>query len=190
MKKNILTLALALFLLTNAEASEWQDILKAANATASPKTKQTINNLLHNAPSQRKQGSQPIQINQLTEFLMQGAGVTKAQAQGGVGVLLKLAQSKLQAGEFAQLEQAIPNLHSLLNAVPALQQPSTLSSLAKLAGGSGGTVSNLLTIVSLFKQLGMSSAQIQQFVPLVLDYVNTEQGATVAKLLGSAIMGK
>ncbi|MFI3189999.1 hypothetical protein BCS42_07310 [Crenothrix sp. D3] len=188
MKKNILTLALAMFLLTNAEASEWQDILKAANAAASPKTKQTINNLLHNAPSHLQQGSQPIQINQLTEFLMQGAGVTQAQAQGGVGILLQLAKNKLQAGEFAQLEQAIPNLQSLLNAVPALQQPSTLSSLAKLAGGSGGTVSNLLTMVSLFKQLGLSFAQIQQFVPLVLDYVNTEQGATVAKLLGSAII--
>lgn len=189
MKRIILTLALPMVLLSNAQASELQDILKAANAAASPQTKQAINNILHNAHSPLQHGSQPIQVNQLTEFLMQGAGVTQAQAQGGVGVLLQLAQSKLQAGEFAQLEQAIPNLHSLLNAVPALQQPSTLSSLAKLASGSGGTVSNLLTIVSLFKQLGMSSAQIQQFVPLVLDYVNTEQGATIAKLLGSAIIG-
>jgi hypothetical protein len=35
----------------------------------------------------------------------------------------------------------------------------------------------------------MTPEQIQQFVPLVLDYVNTQQGATMAKLLGSAIIG-
>jgi hypothetical protein len=67
--------------------------------------------------------------------------------------------------------------------------PEMLSSVAELASGSGGTISNLITIVSLFKQLGMTPEQIQQFVPLVLDYVNTQQGATMAKLLGSAIIG-
>jgi len=185
MQKIILTLALPIMLLSNAQASEWQDMLKAANAAAaSPQTKQAINNLLHNAQSQLKHGTQqPIQVNQLTDYLMKGAGVTQTQAQSGLGVLLQLAQNKLKAGEFAQLEQAIPNLQSLLSAV----DPSMLESLAELASGSGGTVSNLITVVSLFKELGMTSEQIQQFVPLVLDYVNTEQGATVAKLLGSAI---
>ncbi len=189
MKKIVLILALPMVLLSNAHASEWQDILKAASNAASPQTKQAINNILHNVKLHPQQGTQAVQTNQLTEFLMKGAGVTQTQAQGGAGALLQLAQSKMQAGEFAQLEQAIPNLQNLLNAVPALQQPSTVSNLAKLAGNSGGTVSNLLTVVSVFQQLGISPAQMQQFLPLLLDYVNTTQGSTLATLLGSAIIG-
>ena len=185
MKKIILTLALPMVLLSNAQASEWQDIAKAASNAASPQTKQAINNLLHNARLPAQHGTQAIQANQLTEYLMKGAGVTQTQAQGGMGLLLQLAQSKLQAGQFAQLAQAMPNPQSLLSSM----NPSMLNSLAQLANGSGGTVSNLLTVVSLFKQLGMTPTQIQQFVPLLLDYVNTTQGAAVTKLLSSAIIG-
>jgi opacity protein-like surface antigen len=188
MKKIVLTLALPMVLLSNAQASEWQDILKAANNAASPKTKQAINNILHNVKLHPQQGTQTVQPNQLTDVLMKGAGVTQAQAQGGAGALLQLAQNKMQADDFAKLAQAIPNLPSLLSAVPALQQPSTLNSLTKLAGNSGGTVSNLLTVVSIFQQLGISPAQMQQFLPLLLDYVNTTQGASLAQLLGSAIL--
>jgi len=189
MQKIIFTLVLSVALLSNARASEWQDMMKAANAAASPQTKKAINDLLHGysklPPLQTPQNNQTIPAPQLTDVLMQRAGVTQAQAQSGIGVLLQLAQSKLKAGEFAQLEQAIPNVQSLLSNV----SPEMLSSVAELASGSGGTISNLITVVSLFKQLGMTPEQIQQFVPLVLDYVNTQQGATMAKLLGSAIIG-
>ncbi len=186
MKKIILTLAFPMALLSNAQASEWQDIVKAASNAASPQTKQAINNLLHNARRPAQHGTQVIQANQLTDYLMKGANVTQTQAQGGMGILLQLAQSKLQAGQFAQLAQAMPNPQSLLSAI---DDPSMLNSLAQLASGSGGSVSKLLTVVSLFKQLGMTPAQIQQFVPLLLDYVNTTQGAAVTKLLSSAIVG-
>lgn len=184
MNKIILTLALPMVLLSNAQASEWQDILKAANNAASPQTKQAINKMLHNVRLQHQQGTQAMQPNQLTDMLMKGVGVTQAQAQGGAGALLQLAQNKMQAKDFAQLAQVIPNLQNLLSAVPALQQTSTL------AGNSGGTISNLLTVVSIFQQLGISPAQMQKFLPLLLDYVNTTQGggAMMTKLLSSAIL--
>lgn len=189
MQKIIFTFVLSVALLSNARASEWQDMMKAATAAASPQTKKAINDLLHGhsklPPLQTPQNSQILPALPLTDVLMQRAGVTQSQAQGGLGVLLQMAQSKLKAGEFAQLEQAIPNVQSLLSNL----SPEMLSSVAELASGSGGTINNLITVVSLFKQLGMTPEQIQQFVPLVLDYVNTQQGATMAKLLGSAILG-
>lgn len=190
MQKFILTLALSIVLLSNAQASEWNDMIKAATAAASPQTRKAINDLLHGQGTiprlQTPQSNQAIPATQLTDVLMQRTGLTQTQAQSGVGVLLQMAQSKLQPKEFAQLEQAIPNVPSLLSAVT----PEMLNDLAQLANGSGGTISNLITVVSLFKQLGMTPEQIQQFVPLVLEYVNTKQGASVAKLLGSAIIGR
>jgi hypothetical protein len=188
MQKIILTLTLPIVLLSNAQASEWNDMIKAATAAASPQTRKAINDLLHGQGIphlQTPQGNQPIPNTQLTDVLMQRTGLTQAQAQSGMGVLLQLAQNRLQPKEFAQLEQAIPNVQNLLSAV----NPEMLNDLVQLASGSGGTISNLITVVSLFKQLGMTPEQIQQFVPLVLDYVNTKQGATMAKLLGSAIIG-
>lgn len=186
MQKIIFTLALSFALLNTARASEWQDMMKAATADASPQTKKAINDLLHgHSKLPPLQNNQTVAAPPLTDVLIQRAGVTQSQAQGGLGVLLQMAQSKLKAGEFAQLEQAIPNVQNLLSNL----SPEMLSSIAQLASGSGGTISNLITIVSLFKQLGMTPEQIQQFVPLVLDYVNTQQGATMAKLLGSAIIG-
>lgn len=194
MKKFILTLALPLLLLSNANASEWQDILNAANSAASPQTKQSLNKLLHkikpaHPPAMLNQG-QTLPANQLTQFLMQGAGVTQTQAQGGTGALLQLAQRKMNTGDFTQLTQAIPDWQSFLSAVPALQQqPSALTGLAKLAGNSNGTVGNLLTVVSAFQQLGITPEQMQQFLPLLLEYLNSSQGgSTAAQLLNSALL--
>jgi Protein of unknown function VcgC/VcgE (DUF2780) len=189
MQKIILVLALPIVLMSSAHASEWNDMIKAATAAASPQTRKAINDILHGHGTvprlQTPQSNQVIPETQLTDVLMQRTGLTQAQAQGGVGVLLQMAQSKLKPAEFAQLEQAIPNVQNFLTSVT----PEMLSSLAQLASGSGGTINNLITAVSLFKQLGMTPEQIQQFVPLVLDYVNTKQGASVAKLFGSAILG-
>jgi len=46
MQKIIYTFALSVALLSNAHASEWSDMMKAATAAASPQTKKAINDLL------------------------------------------------------------------------------------------------------------------------------------------------
>jgi hypothetical protein len=47
---------------------------------------------------------------------------------------------------------------------------------------------NLGSLAGSFEQLGMSPDMVQKFVPVVLDYVNSEGGATAMKLLQGALL--
>ena len=54
----------------------------------------------------------------LTDTLVKKLGVTSEQAQGGAGALFQLAKGKLDAGQFAELSKAVPEMDSLLSAAP------------------------------------------------------------------------
>jgi hypothetical protein len=54
--------------------------------------------------------------------------------------------------------------------------------------GAGAPMGNLGSLAGSFEQLGMSPDMVQKFVPVVLDYVNSEGGATAMKLLQGALL--
>lgn len=128
----------------------------------------------------------------LTDLLSRRTGTTPVQAEKGAGALLQLAKSRMQGEMFSKLTESVPEFKGLLATAPLLQQPS--SSLGGLTGAvsslaGGGTAGNLLGVVSAFQQQGMSPKMIQQFVPIVVDYVKAKSGALVAQSLSSALTG-
>jgi hypothetical protein len=133
--------------------------------------------------------AQAVQSGSLTDLLMQQTGVSQTQAQGGAGALFQMAKSQMQASAFSKLSQAVPGMGTLLSAAPALQQPSALGGLAGLAGMGGGSGGNMLALASAFQQQGMSPSMIQQFIPVVMQYVTNSGGSGVASSLGSVLMG-
>ena len=50
----------------------------------------------------------------LTDTLVKKLNISNEQAQGGAGALFQLAKSKLDAGQFAELSKAVPEMDSLL----------------------------------------------------------------------------
>lgn len=181
----------------NSHAASWQDAVNAAtNGKGVGQAAQTLNNarqLLGNG--QQAAGlAQTVQSGSLTELLMNRVGVTQTQAQGGAGALLQIAKSKMQGEAFSRLGQSVPGIQGLLGAAPALQQPSALGGIAgqlsSIPALSGGTVGNLLSAASAFQQLGMSPAMIQQFVPVVVDYVKANAGDGLSSALSSALLGQ
>lgn len=132
--------------------------------------------------------AQAMQSGSLTDLLMQQTGVSQTQAQGGAGALFQIAKSQMQASAFSKLSQAVPGMGALLGAAPALQQPSALGGLAGLAGLGGGSGSNMLALASAFQQQGMSPSMIQQFIPVVMQYVTNSGGSGLANSLGSALI--
>jgi hypothetical protein len=54
----------------------------------------------------------------LTDTLVKKLGISSEQAQGGAGALFQLAKSKLDAGQFAELCKAVPEMDSLLSSAP------------------------------------------------------------------------
>ncbi|MDD5578448.1 MAG: DUF2780 domain-containing protein [Methylobacter sp.] len=66
-----------------------------------------------------------------------------------------------------------------MSAAPALQQPSVLDGLtgrlSSITGASGGTIGSLVSVASAFQQQGMCPAMVQQFIPVMVNYVKTTE---------------
>ena len=183
------SLAFSIASIGNAVAEDWKSLLNAVNSgvNAQPHTNQVL-----------QQGRQALdtaqtlqQAGNLTELLMQRTGVTQAQAAGGAGALFQIAKNKMQADAFAQLEQSVPGLQGMLGAVPALTQSGGLAGrLSALAGKSGGTAGDLISVVSSFQQQGMSPAMVQQFIPVVIEYVKAQGNEALVNSLSAAFIGR
>ncbi len=183
------SLAFAILPVKNADAEGWKDLLNAVN--------NRVNAPAHNAGQPLQPGwqainpAQAVQAGSLTELLMQRTGVNQTQAERGAGALFQIAKNKMQADAFAQLEQSVPGMQGMLGAVPVLTQAGGLAgSLSALTGASGGTAASLLTAVSVFQQQGMSPAMVQQFIPVLIDYVKARGSEALVNSLSGALTGQ
>lgn len=184
------SLVFSMALVNDAGAAGWKDVLNAVN--------NDINGHANNSGQALQQSqqavnaAQTVQAGSLTELLMQRTGVTATQAQGGAGALFQIAKSKMQADSFAQLEQSVPGMQGMLGAaVPALSQQGGLAErLSSLAGASGGTAGSLISVVSAFQQQGMSPAMVQQFIPVVIEYVKARGNSALVDTLNAALVGR
>ena len=126
----------------------------------------------------------------LTDTLMQQLGVTKEQASGGAGAIFEAAKSKMSSDDFQSLTQAVPDMDSMLAAAPE-QSDDSVSKLAgglsSMLGDSDNTLGTLTSLASSFKDLNLSGDMVNQFVPVVVDYVKQNGSAQVASLLQSAL---
>jgi Protein of unknown function VcgC/VcgE (DUF2780) len=148
----------------------------------------------------------PSQAVGLTDLLVSKVGVSPVQAEGGAGSIFKLAKSQLTAENFGKLKSAVPAMNKYLAAapvVPPVAEATTTapasgtsqlaSAAAKVLGNSGqlaGMSSKLATIQQLapaFEALGMKSKLAGKFLPVVVDYVKSSGGPSVAKLLTGAL---
>ena len=189
-QKTILTLcaslAFSMALVNNAEAIKLKDVLNAVNNGSNGQANTTGQPL-----QQGQQAVNAIQPGSLAELLVQRTGVTGAQAQGGAGALFQIAKQAMPADSFAQLEQSVPGMQGMLGAAPAPSQQGGLAGqLGAIAGTSGGTAGNLLSVVSAFQQQGMSPAMVQQFIPVVIDYVKAHGNDALVNTLSAALIGR
>lgn len=117
----------------------------------------------------------------LLKNLGQQLGVSKTQAQGGVGALLQLVQSNLKTEQFAQLKQSMPELQGLLAAAPKISKQSgtsTINGLLSQVGGLGKSVASLNTLKAQFDELGLDTKMIGQYGKIALDYYKSQDPET------------
>ncbi|WP_027150886.1 DUF2780 domain-containing protein [Methylobacter tundripaludum] len=194
-QKTILTLcaslAISVALVNNADAANWKDVLNAVNSNVNGQANNT-GQALQQGQQAVNNAAQSVQPGSLAELLMQRTGVTGAQAQGGAGALFQIAKTKMSTDSFTQLEQSVPGMQGMLGAAaPALSQQGGLAGqLSSIAGASGGTAGNLISVVSAFQQQGMSPAMIQQFIPVVIDYVKARGNDALVNTLSTALIGR
>jgi hypothetical protein len=109
----------------------------------------------------------------LVGTLTKQLGVSDAQAAGGTGSILALAQQKLSAGEFDSIAKAIPGADKYL------------ATAKQLLGGAN--ISDKAGLQSAFSKLGMSPDMVNKFAPIVTDYVGKGGGEQAKNLLASVL---
>ena len=128
----------------------------------------------------------------LIQQLMQQAGVSQDQAEGGVGLLLNTAKDKLSGGDFSELANVIPGAEKFMSAAPAESDSGggmmgALGGLASSLGG-GGNLGSIASLLGGFSKLGIDTDTAKKFLPVVQSFLEGKLGSgpmdAIKKLLG------
>ncbi len=124
-------------------------------------------------------------MNELITQLVSQLGVQEGQAKGGVGILLRLAQSKL-GGDFSKVSALIPGVQDLIKAAP--EAGGAAKMLGGLAGAlGGGKAADLASLAGSFGQLKLDPSMIGKFAPIILSFIQSKGGQDVVKLLADVL---
>lgn len=131
--------------------------------------------------------------NGLTDLLVSQLGVTNQQALGGAGSIFELAKSHLSPTDFTKLSSVVPGMSGMLAAAPALSAMTgggggMLGAAASMMGGQAGGLGSLAMLGSAFQGLGMNSSMVSQFLPVVMQYVQSQGGPAMMGLLKGALI--
>lgn len=128
----------------------------------------------------------PAQPAVLTDVLANRLGVSRQQALGGAGAIFQAAQARMAPQAFDHLSQSVPGMSDMLAAAPQIGPP--LSQTMPAVGDVGGSIDTMTSLAASFQQLNMPQSMVNQFIPVVVDYVRTTGGPTTANLLQSALV--
>lgn len=101
-------------------------------------------------------------LNSLTSQL----GVTEAQAAGGTGALLAMASQNLSDAD-----------SSLLNSIIPAQSSATLTSQML------SQITDMAGVQNAFTALGLDAGMVEQFVPILLQYLSANGGSSLLESL-------
>jgi hypothetical protein len=121
--------------------------------------------------------------SKLIGSLVDKLGVSEEQATGGAGAVFKEAKNNMSSGDYSQLLNAVPGIDSLISTAP--QASGLAGKASSLLGGSAGSMTGL---ADSFSKLGLSPDMVNQFVPIVMDFVQSEGGQQAMTLLKNALM--
>lgn len=131
----------------------------------------------------------------IVEDIMKQLGVTREQAEGGLGLIFKIAKEKL-GPEFSQVDQVVPNVNQLINKAPSEEGGEAadgglmgmLGGLADKLGVSG--LGKLAELVAGFDKLGLDAETLQKYVKIVLTFLESKGGTAVKELLNKVLTAK
>lgn len=101
-------------------------------------------------------------------------GVSQTQAIGGASAILGKAASNMSSSDVSALSEKIPSISSMLTG-----NSQTSNMLGALASST--------SLGSQFSALGMDSSMVGQFIPLILQFINSEAGSGLMQAVQNAL---
>ena len=125
---------------------------------------------------------------ELLQLLTSQLGISEDQAEGGAGLLFKMAKDKLGDGDFSQIANAVPGVENMISAAPKSGGlAGALGGLASSFGGDAGKLGGLASLAGGFKSLNLDSGMVTKFIPVILSFVQSKGGDAVKGLLEKAL---
>jgi hypothetical protein len=121
-------------------------------------------------------------IGSLTDLL----GVSGEQATGGAGAVFREAKKNMNPGDFSKLLSAIPGIDSLIQAAPEVS--GLAGKASSLFGGSSGSVQGISALTDSFAKLGLSPDMVNQYMDVILNFVQSEAGQQTMTALKNALL--
>ncbi|WP_339616033.1 DUF2780 domain-containing protein [uncultured Gilvimarinus sp.] len=110
------------------------------------------------------------QASGLMSSLTDQLGISQTQAAGGTSALMALASNALSNDNAAMLKDIIP---------------AGSGTGGGLASSLMGSITNMDGVASAFSKLGLDPAMINQFTPILMDYVSKNGGSELLGQLSS-----
>ena len=129
----------------------------------------------------------------IVDEIMKQVGVSKEQAEGGLGLIFKLAKDKLGA-DFSQVSNVVPEANGLIGKAPAEEQDAGGGLMGMLGGMASkmglGNLGKLAELAVQFKKLGLDMETVQKYVKVVMAFVESKGGTVVKDLLNKVLAAK
>ncbi len=108
--------------------------------------------------------------------------ISSSKARGGLGAIFAYAENYLDDDDFERVVDGIPEIDSLIDAAPNVEDDSffgirdTLSELDSPVAGRS-------SLIDSFDELDMGRDMIDEFLPIVYDYVEDVSGERAKDIL-------
>jgi len=133
----------------------------------------------------------------IVDDIMKQVGVSREQAEAGLGLIFKLAKEKLGA-DFSQVADVVPNVNQLIGKAPADDSADGADAGSGLMGMLGGLADKLgvgglgkmVELAAGFQKLGLDMETVQKYVKVVMTFIESKGGTAVKDLLNKVLTAK
>ncbi|GEA10601.1 DUF2780 domain-containing protein [Alteromonas sp. KUL49] len=127
-------------------------------------------------------------VDGLLSALTDNLNVSSEQAKGGLASLLNYAKNNVNPDTFAQLEQQIPGVSSVMGNLPDISdmQQEGLGGLLDMAAQYSESLQAVNDLKKQFEAIGLEPQMIVSYVEQAQAYLDTEEGQQAKQVLMEA----
>jgi hypothetical protein len=151
----------------------------------------SANDLLSSAKgllNKTEQVSSGINVSDMISSVSKSVGISQSQATGGLGAIFDYAKNNISKEQLSTITQSLPQIDSLLQAVPAISgseqgSKDSLGGLLNQAKKYSSSLNSMANLQKQFESLGLDPEMIGKVIQGAYQYLESEQGQQVKALL-------